>query len=116
MFYGCSALTELDLSFFDTTQLLEATSSFLGCSSLSNIKFENLNTEHATSLNYMFNSCSSLTSLFLPNLITNHISNQGIRQMFDGCENLKLYLYTEKNINLVSNLPSYIEVFNITSY
>ena len=64
----------------------------------------------------MFNYCSSLETLYLPYLETNHMSSSGINYIFDGCEKLKLYLYQEKNIDLVSNLPSYIEVFNITDY
>ena len=101
---------------FDTSQLTEAMSAFYGCISLSNINFENLDTRKAENLNYMFNYCPSLTSLYLPGLNTNHMNGYGINDMFGKSENLTLYIHMEKNIDLVNNLPEYVDVHNISDY
>ena len=113
MFFGCKSLEELDLSFFDTSELIEARSTFYGCINLTSIKFENLNTTKATSLKAMFSNCNSLEYLYFPYMITNHINYDNVYDIFEGCLNLKLHLHREKNIELVYSLPSYVEFFDI---
>ena len=77
---------------------------------------DNFDTTQATSLINMFRSCSSLTSLYLPKFYTNNIKNENLNSMFEGCNNLKLSLYPEKCSNLISLLPSYVELLNLTNY
>ena len=96
MFTGCNSWTSLDFSYFDTSELIDASFAFSGCSSLSTIKMDDFNTTKATSLNSMFYSCSSLTSLYLPNFDTRNINGNGISQVFEGCINLKLSLNRNK--------------------
>ena len=114
MFTGCSSLTSLDFSYFETSELNDASSAFSGCTALSSIKMDDFNTTKATSLNSMFYSCSSLTSLYLPNFDTRNINGDGISKVFEGCRNLKLSLNRNKCANLILFLPLYVELLNIT--
>ena len=115
MFSGCSGLKSLDLSFFDTEELFDGSNAFNGCTALENIKIDNLKTNKAKYIDSMFSYCSSLTSFYLPNLYTLHMDNYGFESMFEGCKNLKLSVYRDKCSNLISSLPSYIEIFNLTN-
>ena len=69
MFKGCKSLLSLDLSSFDTSEMLNSNSAFEGCSSLSSIKMDNFDTSQTTTFMSMFKSCSSLTSYIYLNLI-----------------------------------------------
>ena len=76
---------------------------------------DNFDTSKATSLISMFNSCSSLTSLYLPKFNTINIQNTQMNSIFEGCTKLKLSVNPEKCPNLISALPTYVELFNITN-
>jgi len=67
MLYGCSKITEIDLSYFNTSQIKVMKDMFSGCSSLTSIYLYNLDTSQVTDMYGMFKECSSLTSLNLSN-------------------------------------------------
>jgi surface protein len=48
---------------------------FSGCSSLTSLDLSNFNTSNVKDLSYMFYNCSSLTSLNLSNFNTNNVVN-----------------------------------------
>ena len=58
---------------------------------------------------------SSLTSLYLPNFNTLNISDNGLSMMFEGCLKLQLSLYPDKCSNLISLIPSYVKLTNLTN-
>ena len=60
---------------------------FLGCSSLTNINLSNFNTQNVTNMWSMFDGCSSLTNINLSNFNTNKVTD--MRSMFFGCSSLK---------------------------
>ena len=60
---------------------------FLGCSSLTSINLSNFDTKSVTNLNGMFWGCSSLTSIDLSNFKTNKVSD--MNEIFYFCKNLK---------------------------
>ena len=60
MFYGCSSLTNIDLSNFNTNNVTDIGCMFNGCSSLNNIDLFNFNTNNVTDMNGMFGQCKSL--------------------------------------------------------
>ena len=61
MFYGCSSLTNINLSSFNTNNVTNMRCMFSGCSSLTNIDLSNFNTNNVTDIGFMFSDCSSLT-------------------------------------------------------
>jgi len=56
---------------------------FFGCSSLTKVNLTNFNTRNATGLNGMFYQCSSLKKLILPNISTE--GPKSMNAMFYGC-------------------------------
>ena len=59
---------------------------FAGCSSLTSLNLSSFNTSNVTDMAYMFGACSSLTSLDLSNFNTEKINNMS--EMFYGCSSL----------------------------
>ena len=86
MFYGCSSLTSLDLSSFDTAACTSMGAMFNRCSSLTSLDLSSFNTAACTYMINMFNGCSSLTSLDVGNFNTAACTNMGY--MFDYCYKL----------------------------
>jgi len=86
MFYGCSALTSLDLSNFDTSNVTTMSGMFNNCSSLTSLDVSNFDTRNVKNMGAMFQDCSSLTSLDLTNFDTRKVT--AMYYMFRGCSAL----------------------------
>ena len=63
LFRGCSNITEIDLSNFDTSKVTDIKGMFYNCSSLTSLNLSNINTSKVTNMDDLFAYCSSLTSL-----------------------------------------------------
>ena len=63
MFYGCSNLTNIDLSSFNTKNVTNMMSMFIGCSKLTNIDLSSFNTENVTNMSQIFSYCSNLKKI-----------------------------------------------------
>ena len=57
--------THLDLSSFDTSNVIDMSSLFNACTSLKSIDVSGFDTSSVTNMNYMFQNCSSLTTVNL---------------------------------------------------
>ena len=68
MFYGCSSLNNLNLSNFNTKNVISMSVMFNSCSSLNNLNLSNFNTQNVPYMSDMFLGCSSLNK---NNVITN---------------------------------------------
>ena len=86
MFYGCSSLTNLDLSGFKTDNVTNMKSMFSGCSSLTNLDVSGFKTDYVTDMSGMFYGCSSLTNLDVSGFKTDNVTN--MKSMFSGCSSL----------------------------
>ena len=86
MFYGCSSLTSLDLSGFDTSNVADMAYMFSYCSSLTSLDLSGFDTSKVTSMAYMFQYCSSLTSLDVSHFDTSNVTDMGF--MFRNCSSL----------------------------
>ena len=86
MFKGCSGLTSLDVKNFNTQNVRSMWGMFSGCSGLTSLDVKNFNTENVTSMNAMFSGCSGLTSLDLKNFNTQNVRVMFV--MFSGCSGL----------------------------
>ena len=75
MFNGCSSLTSLNLSNFNTNNVNNMSYMFGECSSLTSLNLSNFNTNNVNNMSGMFGGCSSLTSLNLSNFNTNNVNN-----------------------------------------
>ena len=110
MFRGCSDITEIDLSNFNTSNVETMQWMFRDCTSLTSINLSNLNTSKVKDMNHMFYGCSSLTSLNLSNFDTSQITN--IRKMFYDCINLYyINMINFNENNLSSHSYNYLDLF-----
>ncbi|MGN0437061.1 MAG: BspA family leucine-rich repeat surface protein [Lachnospiraceae bacterium] len=86
MFSGCTVMTSLDLSEFDTTNVTDMSYLFWCCYELTDLNFGNFNTGSVTTMENMFGNCSGLTSLDVSSFDTSNVTNMG--GVFWGCSGL----------------------------
>ena len=86
MFWGCSALTTLDVSHFDTQNVTNMSYMFSDCSALTTLDVSNFNTQNVTNMYYMFSNCSALTTLDVSNFNTQNVTDMS--GMFSDCSAL----------------------------
>jgi surface protein len=123
MFGGCGKILEIDFSHFNLPKppnIQDTGNMFWDCKALSSINFSGFDTSEITCVGNMFHNCISLTSLNLSNFITSKLMT--VDNMFTGCENLKIIdfpnLILSGNVNLdniFSNCKS-LEYLNIRNY
>ena len=99
MFNNCSSLTSLDLSNFNTSLVADMFGIFSGCSSLISIDLSNFNTTSVFDMGSMFSNCSSLIFLDLSNFNTSYVSLMDY--MFYGCSSLTSLDLSNFNVSLV---------------
>ena len=87
MFYGCKSLENIDLSRFDTRNIVDMCCMFMDCKNLKQLDLSGFNTGNIREMNHMFFRCSSLEQINLSGLDTHNVEYMG--QMFYGCESLK---------------------------
>ena len=102
MFFDCESLTNINLSNFNTQNVINMASMFSGCSSLINLNLSNFNTQNATSM-ACISGCKSLINLNLSNFNTQNVTNMSL--MFYGCLSLT-------NINIITNDKRIINQFS----
>ena len=114
MFYGCSNLTELDLSGFDTANVTDMAAMFYGCNSLTTLDVSGLDTANVTDMGWMFAWCRSLTALDLSGFDTANVTDMG--WMFNCCNNLTaldVSGFDTANVTNMSNM--FRECSNLTA-
>ena len=99
MFFSCESLTNIDLSNFNSSNIITMSFMFYYCKSLRNINFSNFNTKQVITMEGMFSECKSLRKLNLSNFNTENTIDMSA--MFSGCEsltNLDLSTFKTKNV------------------
>ena len=120
MFYGCSALTSLDLTNFNTANVTDMNYMFYRCSTLTSLDLKNFNTAKVTNMYHMFNGCSALKSLDLTNFNTANVTD--MNHMFYDCSALESLVITNFNTENVMNMSfmfggcSVLESLNLTNF
>ena len=87
MFYGCTNLINIDLSLFNTKDVVNMGGLFYGCSNLTNIDLSSFNTKKVNIMGGMFYNCSKLEKIDLSSFSTKNVVTMG--GMFLGCSKLK---------------------------
>lgn len=75
-FRNCSSLISLNIAYWDTSSLIDATTMFEGCSSLKSLDLSGWNTPVLTEYGGMFNGCNAMETLDMSNWNTSSM-NQG---------------------------------------
>ena len=86
LFSLCDKMTSVDLSNFDTSQIVSMRTMFLDCSSLQSIDLSGFDTSNVQSMMSMFYGCSSLERLDLSSFDTSKVVN--MKNMFTDCSSL----------------------------
>ena len=87
MFSGCKSLKNINLSNFNTQKVEDMSWLFLGCESLTNIDLSYFKTKNVTYISRMFSHCNSLANLNLSNFNTQNVTD--MTYMFGFCKSLK---------------------------
>ena len=107
LFSICRNIIEMDLSYFDLSQVKDTDEMFYECSKLISLNLSNINTPSICSMLRMFSGCSSLISLDLSYFDTSKVGV--MLEMFQGCSNLiSLNL---SNFN-ASSLTTMVDMFD----
>ena len=86
MFSWYKSLTQLDLSNFNTVNIVDMSYMFTNCKELIQLDLSNFNTHNVINMCGMFCSCRSLTQLDLSNFDTSQVTN--MHMMFYDCKRL----------------------------
>ena len=114
MFYGCSSLTELNVSNFNTSAVTEMSAMFYGCSSLTYLNLSNFNTSKVTYIYAMFSGCSGLKYLNLSNFNTSKVTY--MYEMFRNCSSLTSLNLSSFNTSAVTDMSKiFIGCSSLTS-
>ena len=106
MFNDCKALTSLDLSSFNTANVTNMCAMFLGCAALTTLDVSTVNTAKVTDMEYMFSGCSALTTIYCDN-DWNSGTVQYSNHMFIGCTSLTgAVAYGASNVNVSMANPT----------
>ena len=87
LFYNCNSLESIDLSNFDTSEVIDMSWMFYGCISLKSIDLSNFDTFNVIYMKTMFYNCSSLESIEISSFDTSNVFDMS--WMFYGCNSLK---------------------------
>ncbi len=89
MFAYCEKLVSVDLSSFNTTNVVEMKGMFQGCKNLSKVTFgDNFSTEKVPDFQNMFYDCSSITEIDLSSFNTQRVET--MQAMFCNCSKLRV--------------------------
>ena len=104
MFSGCLKLTSLDVSKFNTVNVLNMSRMFSNCDALTSLDLTNFNTEKVTYMSSMFSDCDALTSLDVTNFNTANVTDMS--SMFCRCVALTSLYLTNFNTEKVTNMKN----------
>ena len=109
MFNSCSALTEIDVSNFDTSNVTDMGAMFRECSSLSSLDLSKFNTDKVTNMWYMFYSCRNLKKLNISDFNTQNVTNW--ESMFTGIPTT-IQIITNQNTKdwILDKFPNYTNI------
>ena len=111
MFWGCAALTTLDVSHFDTQNVTDMSYMFSNCFALTTLNVSNFNTQNVTNMYYMFSDCTALTTLDVSHFDTQNVTNMS--GMFSECRALTTLDVSNFNTQNVTNM--YYMFFNCSA-
>ena len=86
MFFYCSALTTLDVSKWDTSNVTYMGGMFFYCNALTTLDVSNWDTSNVGGMNWMFYDCTSLTTI---KGVIDMKSCTSYDNMFKNCSKLK---------------------------
>lgn len=96
MFCGCNNIEQVNLSGFDTSNVIDMCSMFYGCEKLKKLNLHNFDTSKVEIMGGMFNGNRNLEELDLSAFDTSKVDT--VIGMFKDCEKLKNLKATDKQL------------------
>jgi surface protein len=114
LFCGCGNITHIDLSFFDSSNIMDTSYMFTNCINLETIDFSSFDTKNVINMKYMFKGCNNLTNVNLSFFNTKNVKY--MNHMFEGCSNLKdIYLSSFDTINVTDMSCMFANCINLSN-
>ena len=115
MFYGCKALTALDVSKFDTSNVTSMRAMFYECENLTSLNVSKFDTASVTNVEAMFQGCKALTAVGdVSGWNTAKVTS--MYQVFYGCEKLAALNLSGWNTTNVTNMQAmFLDCTSLTS-
>ena len=114
MFSGLSYITEVDLSKFDSSEIISTSSMFQNCYKLESINLANFNTSTIVYMTSMFQGCKKLKSLDISNFNTSRVIN--MHYIFENCNSLTSLDLSNFNTTLAIDLGNiFYNCWSLTS-
>lgn len=115
MFYGCKALTALDVSKFDTSNVTSMRAMFYECENLTSLNVSKFDTASVTNVEAMFQGCKALTAVGdVSGWNTAKVTS--MYQVFYGCEKLAALDLSGWNTTNVTNMQAmFLDCTSLTS-
>ena len=104
MFFGCENLIYIDLSSFNTINIINTSNMFSGCKKLINIDLSSFNTKNVKNMSQMFYDCNKLIRIDLSFFNTKNVEN--MNGIFSGCKNLIDIDLSSFDINKVTDMKN----------
>ena len=120
MFYYCYNLYKINLSSINTDNVKDMSYMFCGCYKLKNINLSSFNTKNVTQMRGMFRYCKSLENINLSFFNTENVTN--IEYMFSSCYNLKEIDLSSFNTTNITNMRGVfrkcenLKIINLSSF
>ena len=102
MFTGCTSITSLDVSNFNTSNVTNMSCMFVSCTVLKSLDLSSFNTSNVVNMSSMFSSCDNLASLDISSFYTSKVTN--ISSMFNGCNDLTELDISNFDMSSVNNI------------
>ena len=110
MFNSCSALVNINLSSFDTSNVTNMSNMFYRCSSLITLDLSSFNTSKVTNMYRTFMLCTELTTIYVSDLWnTNKVTDSN--QMFIESRKLKgsvSYDWSKTDVSMANYTNGYL--------
>ena len=114
MFAKNNTLISLNLSNFNTINVENLEGLFYECIGISKLNLKSFNTSKTMNMQMMFYGCQSLTNLGISSFNTSNVTN--MRRMFDGCESLtKLDLSSFNTLKVTDMSSMFSDCSSLTS-
>ena len=110
LFVNSSSLKELNLSTWNTKNVIDMISVFQHCKSLEKIKLDSWNTENVENMVEMFYNCSSLKEIDLSNFNTEKVGSMA--RMFTNCislEKVNVKSFNTSNVKDMNSMFNYVK-------
>ena len=113
MFYGCSGLTELDLSGWDVSNVTNMYTMFYYCNNLIKLDLSGWDVSNVTNMRDMFRNCFKIRSINVSGWDISNVTSYS--NMFSGCTSLRELIIGDVSEEIYNKWCTIVSSFGITT-